>query len=877
MDDAIPLRALIVDDSDDDAQLLLRELARGGYQTAYERVDTAVDLRAMLERQSWDIIFSDYTMPRFSGAEALAIVRERDGDAPFIFVSGTMGEDTAVAAMKAGAQDYVVKDNLRRLCPTVQRELRETRLRRAHARSEAERRASDARFQNILHIVADAVIVTDENLRIEVFNQGAERMFGYSAADVVGLGLDKLLPVRYFAQQRERVQRLLADGAATCCTDGGGEIYCRRGDGTEFPVDVSISKFSDGCRTSFTMILRDMTQRKQMEEELRVLQTITQAVAEAADMQSALTVTLAKVCETTGWTYAQAWIPRADDAVIECSDAWYCRESGFEKLRAASLRCTFAPGKGLPGRVWDTRQPVWLRDLREEGDLSRASVSEKVGLRSGLGVPVLSGQEVIAVLEFFARDAKHEDGRLLRLAFAVAAQLGSVIQRKRAEEHLDFLAHHDSLTGLPNRLLFVDRLTQSMVDAQRHECRVAVMFLDLDRFKVINDSLGHTLGDAFLRRVAERIEGCVRQGDTLARLSGDEFALILADIRQVQNVGRVAHKILDAFTQPFHVDKHELYTSASIGITLFPDDEESVEGLVRNADIAMYRAKESGGNAYQFFSADMTDKAHERLAQESALWLALEHDDFQLHYQPIVNLKDGKIISMEALVRWRGVSGEIVSPAEFMPLAEETGLVVRLGEWVLRRACEQWCEFQSRGAPRLRLAVNISPRQFQHGDLCELIDTTLGRLGFDPKLLDLEITENLLMRQSGPVLATMRGLSERGITFSVDDFGTGYSSLSYLQRLPISRLKIDRSFVRGLPTNTNDAIIVAAIISVAHKLGIRVVAEGVETHAQLEFLRAQGCDAVQGYLICRPLAAEDLMSILRDDSWRPPEREAGAA
>jgi diguanylate cyclase (GGDEF)-like protein len=390
-----------------------------------------------------------------------------------------------------------------------------------------------------------------------------------------------------------------------------------------------------------------------------------------------------------------------------------------------------------------------------------------------------------------------------------------------------------------------------------------VVFLDLDRFKTINDSLGHAIGDQFLKSVAERLARAAREGDTVARLAGDEFGLVLADMRHADDAAGVAQKILDSFAQPFSVAGHEIFASASLGLTLYPLDDDSVVGLVRNADVSMYRAKESGGNTCQYYAADMTSKAHERLALENALRHALDRKEFLLHYQPIVDLKSGEITGVEALVRWQRPEHGLVPPDEFIPLAEETGLIVPLGEWVLRTACEQCHACRAGGGPPLHLAVNVSARQFQLPDFPDMVAAIVKRIGFDPGFLDLEITESLLMQNVETTLAAMHKLGTHGIQFSIDDFGTGYSSLAYLKRLPIGNLKIDRSFVRDVPGDANDAAMVTAIISMAHSLGIQVIAEGVETKVQLEFLHAQGCDFAQGYYFSRPLPADEAAALVR--------------
>ncbi len=438
-----------------------------------------------------------------------------------------------------------------------------------------------------------------------------------------------------------------------------------------------------------------------------------------------------------------------------------------------------------------------------------------------------------------------------------------VTEHKDAEARLNYLAHYDTLTGLPNRILLYDRLRQTMLEADRRDRLVAVMFLDLDRFKIINDTLGHDVGDALLKEVAVRLTACLRAGDAISRLGGDEFTVILANVAHVDDVSRVAQKIIDSFTPPFQIAGREMFISTSIGITLYPLDDSGIENLMRNADAAMYHAKEMGRNTFQFYTAELNRRTAKRMALETALRHALERDELLLHFQPQVNLKTGKIVGAEALLRWRHPEMGLIPPLDFIPLAEETGLIIPIGEWVLRTACRQaqaWCEA---GFHDFQVAVNLSGRQLQHRNLARLVKNVLKETGLDPRRLDLELTESLLMHYTGETLAAMNELHALGVAFSMDDFGTGYSSLSYLKRFPIDTLKIDQSFVRDIPRDPDDAAIAQAIIAMAHSLGIRVIAEGVETSRQLAFMRRHKCDGMQGYYFSKPVPAEAMTRLLQ--------------
>jgi diguanylate cyclase (GGDEF)-like protein/PAS domain S-box-containing protein len=738
-------------------------------------------------------------------------------------------------------------------------------------------------------------------------------------------------------------------------------------------------------------LLKQVKERKRAEDEVRLLQGMTLAVSEADDLHTAFEMVLRKVCESTGWVVGQAWM-MGESGRLECVPAWYASTPGLENFRKLRFDMTFAPGDGLPGRVWASKKPAWMRDLTQDESIVCAKVVAQSGLKAGLGVPVMAGNEVIAVLEFFVREPREEDGHLTGIVSSIATQLGSVIQRKRAEEamrrsenqlralidaepecvktiaadgaivqmnvaglamveadhigqvigkslfdlllpeyrepfrayvehvlhgnkatmefeivglkgthrwmethavskphdgggppvllgimrdisarkktegRLIQLAHYDSLTDLPNRTQFIDRLVQAMADAERQERLVGVVFLDLDRFKYINDSLGHDKGDQLLREVAIRLGGAIRRGDTVARLSGDEFALVLASMGHVDEAVIVAQKILDVFRQPFCVDGHELFVTASLGITLYPFDDVSAQELLRNADVAMYRAKESGKNNYQFYVADMTAKITERMMLENDLRPALERGEFSLHYQPIADCRSGRILGMEALLRWKHPARGMISPAEFIPLAEETGLIVPIGEWVLREACGQCRRWQQQGFTSLYVAVNLSARQFHQKDLPLAIYNILQETGLNPDSLELELTEGLIMQQAESSINTLRELKAMDISISIDDFGTGYSSLSYLKRFPIQVLKIDQSFVRGIPGDGDDVAIAGTIITMAHSLVLRVVAEGVETKEQLDFMREHGCDSIQGSYFSKPLPADQFENFLKNGS-----------
>ncbi|OGR90711.1 MAG: hypothetical protein A2992_08480 [Elusimicrobia bacterium RIFCSPLOWO2_01_FULL_59_12] len=475
------------------------------------------------------------------------------------------------------------------------------------------------------------------------------------------------------------------------------------------------------------------------------------------------------------------------------------------------------------------------------------------------------GEELaVAALKMGAHDYLLK-GNVARLVSAVERELQEAElrrERRRAEASVKHQASHDVLTDLPNRTLFKDRLTLALAHANRYRNMLAVLFVDLDRFKNIIDTLGPAVGDRLLQGVAERLASCLDEGDTLARLGGDEFVILLPRLQRADKAVKVAQRVLEVLKPVFLFNEHELHITTSIGISLYPYDGADVDTLLKNADTALYRAKEQGRNNYQLYTPAMNARAFERLAMENSLRKALERQQFMLHYQPQVDMPGGKISGMEALVRWRHPDLGLVYPAEFITLAEETGLIVPLGDWVLRTACTQARIWHKAGYPQLTVAVNLSARQFQHQGLTDTLARVLKETELDPRTLELEITESIAMQNADFTHVVLNHVKEMGVRIAMDDFGTGYSSLSYLRKFPIDTLKIDQSFVRDLTSDPNDAAIANAIIVLAHSLKLKVVAEGVETAEQEAFLKAHHCDKLQGYLYNRPLTVEQFEQLL---------------
>jgi diguanylate cyclase (GGDEF)-like protein/PAS domain S-box-containing protein len=454
----------------------------------------------------------------------------------------------------------------------------------------------------------------------------------------------------------------------------------------------------------------------------------------------------------------------------------------------------------------------------------------------------------------------HRDGR--GNTIGVIGLIRDVSERKLAEQQIEYHAYHDALTGLANRRLFEEHLTLALALAQRRQRLVAVLFIDLDNFKTVNDSRGHGAGDALLREVAQRLRASVREGDTVARVGGDEFTLVLQELTRREDAAVVAAKLLNIIATPLDTGGERLYVTASIGVTVYPEDGSDAESLLKNADNAMYRAKAAGRNTVQMSTRELNRSSEERMTLETGLRHAIERREFELYYQPQIDLQSMRIVGMEALLRWRHPERGMITPVSFMPVAEERGFIMILGDWVLRTACREARRFRDRGYPEFRVAVNISAKQFADDRLIDSVDAALAQSGLDRHCLELEITESVAMNDVDMTLALLHRLRKTGISIAIDDFGTGHSSLSYLKRWPIDALKIDRSFVEDLPDRFEDAAIVRSVIQLAQGLNLRVIAEGVETRPQLDFLRLHDCTEGQGYFFSFPLPIDEFESLL---------------
>lgn len=688
------VRILLIEDDPVDAELIVREIKSAGLQADCHRIDTEEQLVHALQ-DPWDGVLCDYRLPGWDGLAALRRVRRTVDDLPFIFVSGSIGEDVAVAAMRAGADDYLLKGNLRRLGPALTREIQAHEDRQRGRETEQARQLTELRYGQVLETAADAIISVDRDHRIRTFNRGAERTFGFNAEQVMGRDMSILLPERLRDQHYQMISTFLSGTLGDSRPPDHAEIVGLRRDGSEFPAQTTLSRSGEGADLMATAILRDVTGIRQSEERIR------------------------------------------------------------------------------------------------------------------------------------------------------------------------FLAHFDPLTHLPNRILFRERLEVAALDAGRKDRRVGVAVLDLDRFKIVNDTRGHSAGDQMLMAVAARLTGAVRAGDTVARLGGDEFGLIMADLAEDEDAGPIVDGVIHSLRLPLSTEGASYSTTGSAGVTIYPGDGRDPETLMANADLAMYRAKRTGGDRYEFYRPEMTVRERDRAEMEEDLGHALRSKSLLVQYQPQVSLNGGHVVGVEALARWVHPVRGSVPAMDFVRAAEECGLISSLGQEVLRQSVAAAAEWQATLGGPVVVAVNASAAELVQPDYPDRVLATLAEFGVPASSLQVEVTEGDLADESRPATLAMKRLEDHGVTFAIDDFGTGYSNLSRLKQLPVRMLKIDRSLVQDLPDDQEDLAIVAAVITMAHRLGLTTLAEGAETHEQVELLGALGCDVVQGFALAHPMWPSDCLEFLR--------------
>ncbi len=826
-DALIPVRVLILADANRRSERIVQWLRKGGFSPLAVRVE---DERQFLEQllAPPNVVLMDHARTGFDASRVLELLRERELDIPLLVVAAAKDNGDAAQILRAGAEDFIVGKGIAGLGESVRNALRRRELRRhGDRRTELALRASEERFRATFNQAAVGLAHVNVEGRYMLVNKRLCDILGYSAEEL----LQKTIWEISHPEDREATaiqrKRLFAGEIDTFSVE---KRYLRK-DGRTVWANLVVSQIRNpaGKPEYDLAAYEDITQRKLVEEALKESESRHRAVIENAAEGMIIYDASGRIVITN--SSAERILGRGKDQLIGKSpdtlelDA--VREDGTPwpvEMRPAAV--TLQTGEPQSDVVMGLRRP--------DGSLTWLSINVR-----GLG----------------GSDGQPPGG--------IVVSFTDITERRSFEERLTYLAQNDTLTGLPNRALLLDRLGQAITRAERRGTLVGVMLVDLDRFKEINDSLGHSAGDAVLKEVAGRIRRALRDSDTVARLGGDEFCVVLEDCENREKAAIAAAKLRRILDEPIPAESGEMFTAASIGLAVYPEDGESIEDLIKHADIAMYDAKREGGNAYRFYSRELHSKPADRLGLGTALRRAVERNELAVHYQPQIDIESGRPVGVEALLHWRHPELGILSPKQFIHIAEDTGLIVPIGEWVLKTACAEAKAWQQAGLPQLSVAVNLSARQFRDAQLAGKVAATLAVTGLAPRFLELEITESVIMSETGHTINVLTRLAHLGVRVSIDDFGTGYSSLAYLKRFPVHKVKIDRTFIRDIHSDRDDAAIVQAIITLAKTLSLGVVAEGVETSEQLAFLADLGCDQYQGFYFSSALPPKELIELLR--------------
>ncbi|MDT4329938.1 two-component system response regulator [Methylomonas sp. MS20] len=804
-------KILIVEDEGIIAMDIRRQLEGFGYQVVATAFSGGQAI-TLANQHKPDLVMMDIVLKgEMDGISAAQAIVE-SLRIPVIFLTAYSDSATLARAKATGAYGYLVK-------PFRPDELHAS-IEVALYKHQLERKLKESEqwFGKTLRCISDAVIATDTDSRVRFMNPVAEDATGQSLEQAKGRRIEELMTLVSESDRGVLENPIISTLKSLEVTALERATILVNPQGTEFPVDDGAAPIIDDDGTLFgaVMVFRDITARREMENLLRESEERFHSSFEMAAIGMALVA--------------------LDGAFLQVNNA-LCDTFGYGRaeLLSGSLRMLLPEGEHP---LLDQCLRQLLADERPTFQIELECTHKTAGKRVWTlwSASLVRGPD--GVPQYFI------------------VQVQNISNRKYAEQQLIYLANHDPLTGLLNRDQFHARLTQALSAARRHGSKLALMFLDLDRFKLINDTLGHRLGDLLLQATSDRLKSTVRGNDVLARLGGDEFIVLLNDITHSDDVARIAQKTIDILTQPFTLEGNDLVVTASVGISVFPDDGKDSHTLLMNADTAMYLAKERGKNNYQFYTLAMTERSLERMTVERGLRRALAERELRLHFQVQIDSVSGLATGAEALVRWQHPEWGLVYPDRFITVAEETGLIVQVGAWVLREACLQAKAWIENGGPFASVAVNVSARQFLEANLFQTVRDILSETGLNPNALELEITESAVMQNPESTLQVLRQFQALGVRLSIDDFGTGYSNLTYLYRFPVQSVKIDRSFVIGLADDGSSKTLVRAIVALAHELRLSVVVEGVETAEQLAFLTAQGCDSLQGYLFSRPVSAE---------------------
>jgi diguanylate cyclase (GGDEF)-like protein/PAS domain S-box-containing protein len=860
------LKILLLEDVATDAELASRELQRAGIDCTTRRVQTAETFVRMLDEFRPDLILSDFTLPAFDGWTALEIACQRRPDTPFIFVSGTIGEERAIESLKRGAVDYVLKTNLRRLAPAVQRALQDVVERNERRKAEQQLQESEARFQIVARATNDAIWDWDLVSGQVWWNESTRTLFGYSPEEIgsdVSWWIERIHP-----DDKERVLAEVQTVIAGAGNFWSGEYrFLRAYTDYAHVLDRGYAvRDADGKAYRMIGAMMDITERKKQEEKIArlsrihaVLSGINSTIVRVRDREE-LFREACRIAVEHG-RFKLAWVGLIDKQTRDIRPvAWMGQEDGFLKQLHLSVRADAPAGQGISGIAVRTGKPVVVNDVATDDRLRHAQETLRHGFRSFVVLPLSVGPDPVGLLALYADEPHVFDHEELKLLVELSADISFALDHIAKTDQVDYLAYYDGLTGLPNRTLFYDRVGQLVHAAGARES-VATFMLDLERFRTINETLGIAAGDIVLKQLAARLADVVPEPGTVARISADCFAVAVGGIRDVADVAYLLEKkLIAALAGPFIVDTQELHIPVRAGVALFPGDGRDVGTLCTNAEAALKDAKRRG-ERFLFYAPQMNARVAERLTLENRLRIALREEQFILYYQPKIDLATGNVSGLEALLRWASPDLGLVPPGQFVSILEETGMILEVGRWALRKAIADHAGWRARGLQPPRIAVNVSVIQLRQEQFVAEVRDAIASDSVSGRHIDLEITESMIMDDIAGSIQKLSEIRALGVGVSLDDFGTGYSSLSYIARLPVNTLKIDRSFITAMSESAEHMAIISAVISLARALNMKVVAEGVETQEQSNMLRLLRCDEAQGYLFNPPLPPEKVEAL----------------
>ena len=856
-----PIEVLLIEDSAEDAELVMRALRKAKIDAAFQRVSTEAELDRALAGAPPDLILSDYNMPEFGGGRALQMARTRCPEVPFIFVSGTIGEERAIEALRDGAVDYVLKDNLARLGPAVRRAVQEAAERERRRKAERALEATEKRFRLFMQHLPAAVLMKDLEGHITFANPSFERIVGKPAIEFLGRSSHEVFPKGYADGFVANDQTAIATNNVFAAVE-------------QVPIADAVHSFlthrfpipdESGRLAMVGVVATDITERIRQEEKLARLSRIhallsgINAMIVRARTRREVFREACRIAVRSGGFHA-AWIGlTAPDQpklrVVAARDA----ELGFRD-EAALMHSTVGDDDRIAEAALRDRKPVVVDDVASDPRILLKRGTR--GYCSLAALPLVIGEEGIGVLVLYAKEAGFFDNDEIGLLKELANDVSFALDHLAKEEKLAYVVRYDTLTGLANRALFTDRLDQLIRATGTRPQPLATLVFELQRVGLINDSLGRSAGDALLRAFAGRLQNIFGRSATLARITDDRFAVAVQDLQSATIVSWIEHWNTHGLAAPFDIDGQELHPAWTIGIAAYPGDGNASETLLSNAEAAVQRAK-AAGESYAFYSAEVGVRVAQRLNLEGRLRRAAVRNQFILHYQPKVDLRTRRVLGLEALIRWHDPGRGLVPPIEFIEVLETTGLIVDVGRWVIEQAMGDVHHWQSHGLAVPRVAVNVSQAQIRKHEFVATVLAALGAGRGANVSLDIEITESLTMEDTVATIDKLRALRSNGLQICMDDFGTGYSSLSSIASLPLDAVKIDRAFIARMSEDSQAFAIVSTIVKLAQTLRLRVIAEGVETEQQARVLAELGCDEAQGYLFGKPMPRDEIGKMLK--------------